>query len=249
MANLTDIKFPVNFSDVHYIALTYISSFDAVNKKLEGTGLKAGLIFNGKPLVAVGLIEYKDSDLGVYNEVIIAIPVVPKGTKTGLTNWIDLYSSTNKRKLGQYIIHIPVTSKLSMDAGIGLWGYPKTIKKIEHVFQSNKISSGIWNDLGDEKILAFKGNMGIGIPIPSMNLLTYSFQDEQMLKTTVDVNSNMKWNPFADIRITVNETTDPICRDIIDLGICNKKPFFTIEASNFKAKFNKGISLLEGASH
>jgi hypothetical protein len=243
MANLTDIKFPVNFSDVHYIALTYISSFDVVNKKLEGTDLKAGLIFNGKPLVAVGLIEYKDSDLGAYNEVIIAIPVVPKGSKTGLTNWIDLYGSTNKRKLGQYIIHIPVTSQLSMDAGIGLWGYPKTIKKIEHLFQGNKISSDVWNDVGDKKILAFKGSMGIGIPIPTMNLLTYSFQDEQMLKTTVDVNSNMKWKPFADIRIIVNDTTDPICRDIIELGICNKKPLFTIEASNFKAKFNKGISL------
>jgi hypothetical protein len=249
MTNLTDINFPVNFRDVHYIALTYVSSFDAVNKKLEGTDLQAGLIFNGKPLVAVGLIEYNDSDLGAYNEVIIAIPVVPKGTRTGLSNWLDLYGAVNKRKLGQYIIHIPVTSQLSMDAGIDLWGYPKTIKKIDHSFYGNKISSGIWNEVGDEKIIEFKGSMGVGIPIPTMNLLTYSFQDGHTLKTEVEVNSNMKWKPFADIRITVKETTDPICRDIIDLGICNKKPFFTIEASNFKAKFNKGISLLEEASH
>jgi hypothetical protein len=244
MTNLTDIKFPVHFRDVHYIALTYTSTFNAINKHLHGTNLEAGLVFNGKPLVAVGLIEYKDSDLGAYNEVIIAIPVVPEGTKPGLSNWSDLYGAMNKRKLGQYIIHIPVTSQLSMDAGIGLWGYPKTIKKIEHGFQSNKISSVIWNDVGHEKIIEFKGSMGVGIPIPTMNLLTYSFQDGHTLKTQVEVNSNMKWKPFADIRIIVNDTTDPMCMDIIELGICNKKPLFTIEASNFKAKFKKGISLL-----
>ena len=82
-----------------------------------------------------------------------------------------------------------------------------------------------------------------------MNLLTYSFQDEQMLKTTVDVNSNLKWKPFADIRIIVNNTIDPICRDLIELGICNKKPLFTIEATKFKAKFNKGIKLILEATH
>ena len=244
MTNLSDINFPVDFRDVHYIAHTYTSSFDAVNKKLEGTNLKAGLIFNGAPLVAIGLIEYKDSDLGAYNEVIIAIPVVPKEAKSGLLNWIDLYGSLKKRNLGQYIIHIPVTSQKSMDAGIDLWGYPKIVRKIEHGFQNNKVSSGIWNADGDKKIIEFSGSLGIGIPIISMDLMTYSFQDGVMLKTTVDVNSNMKWRPFADIQIVANDTTDPMCKDIIELGISNKKPLFTIEATKFKAKFNKGLKLI-----
>ena len=244
MTPLSDINFPVEFRDVHYLALTYTSTFDAVNEKLKGTNLKAGLTFKGKPIIAVGLIEYKDSDLGAYNEVIIAIPVVPKDVKPGILNWLQLYSPLNKRKLGQYIIHIPVTSSKSMDAGIGLWGYPKIVRKIEHLFQEKTIASNIWNNSSNEKIVEFKGNIGIGVPLPSMNLMTYSFQDDQMLKTTVDVNSNMKWKPFANIKITVNDSDDLIAKDIIKLGICNKKPLFTIEATKFKAKFNKGIRLI-----
>jgi len=241
MTSLTDIKFPVDFRDVHYIALTYTSTFNAINKYLQGTNLKAGLVFNGKPLVAVGLIEYKDSDLGAYNEVIIAIPVVPEGTKSGLSNWLDLYMPFTKRKLGQYIIHIPVNSERSKIAGNELWGYPKIVRKIDHDFQKNIINSVIWNEEANQRIIEFKGSLGLGSPILSMDLMTYSFQQEQMIKTTVDVSSNTKWKPFADIRITLSDSTDPMCKDIMALGINDKKPVFTIEATKFRASFNKGV--------
>ena len=241
MSSLQDVVFPVDFRDVHYLALTYTSSFDAVNKKLKGTGLKAGLIFNGKPLIAVGLIEYKDSDLGAYNEVIIAIPVVPNEIKSSVFNWLDLYAPLNTRKLGQYIIHIPVTSEKSMIAGRELWGYPKMVRKIEHHFNKSEMSSTICNESGNHKIVTFKGSLGIGIPIANMDLMTYSFKDGQMLKTTVDVKANMQWKPFADIRISIADMAEPLCEDLVEFGICNKKPLFTIESSNFKAKFNEGV--------
>ena len=98
--------------------------------------------------------------------------------------------------------------------------------------------------LHNQNIIEFKGSLGMGLPVSSMNLMTYSFLQEQILKTTVDVRSNMRWKPFADIRITANDTTDPMCKDIIDLGICNKKPLFTIEATKFRAKFNEGVKLM-----
>jgi hypothetical protein len=102
----------------------------------------------------------------------------------------------------------------------------------------------VLNEEGNQNIIEFKGSLGMGLPVSSMDLMTYSFFQGQMLKTTVDVRSNMRWKPFADIRITANNTNDPMCKDIIDFGICNKKPLFTIEATKFKAKFNEGIKLL-----
>lgn len=240
MTDIPTTLFPVDFRDVHYLAITYTSSFNAVNNILNGTGLKPGLVFNGKPLVAVGLINYKESDLGAYNEVIIAIPVIPNDAKSGLKNWTDLYTSLIKRKLGQYIIHIPVTSEISMDAGRKIWGYPKIVRKIDHDFQTNIIKSSIWNKEGDKKIIEFKGALGMGLPIPGMDLMTYSFKDGHLIKTTVDTDANMRWKMNADIRINIIDQTDPLCKDIIDLGLVNKKPLFTIEASKFKAKFNEG---------
>lgn len=243
MTNSMGYTFPVNFSDVHYIASLYISNTVYVQHKLIGTGLKPGLLMNGKPVVALGLIEYKESDLGAYNEVIIAIPVIPEKEKSGYSNWVELYAPLKNRKLGQYIIHIPVNSVKSMEAGKNLWGYPKTVLGIDHGFKKKTIESSIYHEGNDKHIVEFSGKLGIGIPIPSMDLMTYSFLNRELLKTKVNVNANMKWNPFADIRIKVKEPLHPICLDLDRFGICNKKPLFTISSSLFTAKFTEGLKM------
>jgi hypothetical protein len=240
MKNTLGYTFPVDFRDVNYIAALYSANAEAVRNHLIGTGLKAGLVLKGKPVVALGLIQYKESDLGAYNEVIVAIPVIPEQEKSGFANWLELYAPLKTRKLGQYIIHIPVDSVQSMEAGRVLWGYPKTVLAINHLFAQNNVDSSIMNEDGNKSIISFNGKLGIGIPIPSMDLMTYSMHHGEMLKTKVDVKANMRWNPFSDIKINVLDEQHPIGRDLIAFEICNQKPLFTISSTRFTAKFNEG---------
>jgi hypothetical protein len=238
----TDEKyiFPVQFEDVHYIAALYTANATKVSELLEGTGLKAGLYFVGKPLAAVGLIQYRVSDLGAYNEIILAIPVVRQNDKTGWKNWLDLYAPFDKRKGGQYIIHIPVTTQISVDAGQSLWGYPKILLPIHHNFRSTGTHSSLFNEY-QQPILQIDGKQGIDIPIPAMNLMTFSFLQGKLLKTTVDVNCRMHWKAGSGLTIKVIDSNHPIGKDIIELGINDKKPLFTVESNHFKAAFNEGV--------
>ena len=231
--------FPVQFDDVHYIASLYTADKEKVNRLLDGTGLKAGLHFFGKPVIALGLIQYKVSDLGAYNEIILAIPVIRATEKTGLKNWFDLYTDFNKRKGGQYIIHIPVTTQQSVDAGRNLWGYPKTLLSIKHQFSNNHIHTTLLDE-ADQPLIQVKGGLGFGVPIPAMQLMTYSFLNNALLKTTVDVSSKMKWKIGAQLKIQVDSIRHAMGKDIRELGIENKNPIFTIESMHFKAKFNEG---------
>ena len=233
-------KFPIQFRDVHYIAALYRSNQEAVIEKLKGTGLKPALHFMGSPLTAVGLIQYKDSDLGAYNELIIAIPVVPENTKHKLSNWLDLYSPLEKREIGQFIIHIPVTTQRSVDAGRELWGYPKIVLPITHEFGKKKLHTQVMSASGQTTLIEINGSNGWGVPIPSMDLMTYSMLHDEMLKTFVDVDANMKWMPFSNLSITVLDKNDEMCKDIVALNIYNKKPVFTIEPTQFKANFFEG---------
>ena len=232
-------NFPVKFEDVHYIASLYTANTNKVNDLLNGTGLKAGLHFSGKPVVALGLIEYKVSDLGTYNEIILAIPVIQAHEKTGWKNWLDLYTGFKKRKGGQFIIHIPVTTQRSVDAGREIWGYPKTLLPILHEFSDGKIMTALM-DTDNQLLLEVNGDLGTGITIPAMDLMTYSLLNEQLTKTTVDVESGMQWKPNSNLRIQVKNIEHPMCKDILDLGINNKRPVFTIESTHFKASFNEG---------
>lgn len=238
----TDQKysFPVQFKDVHYIAALYTANAAKVNKLLEGTGLKSGLHFAGKPLVALGLIQYRVSDLGAYNEIILAIPAVQQHDKTGWGNWTDLYAPFDKRKGGQYIIHIPVTTQTSVDAGQSLWGYPKILLPIHHNFGSTGIHSTLFNEQ-QQPVLQIDGKNGIDIPIPAMNLMTYSFLQGKLLKTTVDVDCSMHLKAGSALTIKVSDRNHPIGNDVIELGINDKKPLFTVESNQFKAAFNEGV--------
>ena len=232
-------NFPVKFEDVHYIASLYTANTNKVNDLLNGTGLKAGLHFFGKPVVALGLIEYKVSDLGTYNEIILAIPVIQAHEKTGWKNWLDLYTGFKKRKGGQFIIHIPVTTQRSVDAGRDIWGYPKTLLPIIHEFSDERIKTALM-DNNNQPLLEVNGSLGAGVTIPAMNLMTYSFLNEYLTKTTVDVESGMQWKPTSNLRIQVKNNKHAICKDIVALGINNKRPIFTIESKHFKASFNEG---------
>jgi len=231
--------FPIQFEDVHYIASLYTADKNKVNSLLAGTGLKAGLHFFGKPMVALGLIQYKVSDLGSYNEIILAIPVIRANEKTGLKNWFDLYADFSKRKGGQYIIHIPVTTQQSVDAGRNIWGYPKILLPITHEFNANHIRTSLLDE-SNQPLIQVTGGLGLSIPIPAMQLMTYSFLNNALIKTTVDVSSSMKWKIGAQLKIKVDSLKHPMGKDIRELGIENKNPIFTIESTHFKAKFNEG---------
>jgi len=235
-------EFPVAFRDVHYIASLYSANQNHVDKLLKGTGLKAGLHFWGKPVVALGLIQYKKSDLGSYNEIILAIPVIQAHEKSSWRNWLDLYAGFHKRKGGQYIIHIPVTTQRSVDAGRDIWGYPKTLLPIIHEFSDERINT-VLTDNNNQPLLEVNGSLGAGAPIPAMNLMTYSFLNEQLTKTTVDVASGMQWMMNANLKIKVKNSEHPMCKDITALGIENKRPIFTIESKHFKARFNAGVQM------
>lgn len=239
MNNQETYTFPVKFDDVHYLAALYSSNKEKIDYLLNGTGLKAGLHFLGKPIVALGLIQYKVSDLGAYNEIILAIPVIKLHEKTGWKNWLDLYAGFNKRKGGQYIIHIPVTTQQSVDAGRNLWGYPKTLLPIQHNFTNNKVETQLYNS-SNQPLLSVSGNLGIGIPIPPLQLMTYSFLKEKLIKTTVNIFSGMNWRLGSKLNIQVTDSTHPIGKDIIELGLTHKHPIFTIESKHFKAHFNEG---------
>lgn len=241
MDTATDYSFPIEFRDVDYVAALYCGNKKAVEKKLLGTGLKVGLFLNGKPIIALGLIEYKDSDLGAYNEVILAIPVVPIEDPSSILNWFQLYTPLDKRKLGQYILHIPVTSNQSMVAGRDIWGYPKIVTEIEHRFTKNHISTKITDPETNKEQVVCEGTMGIGIPIPSMDLMTYSFLNSISLCTHVDVDAPMKWYPFSNLKINIHDIDNQMSKDLVELEVINKKPVVVIRSAQFKAKFNEGL--------
>lgn len=231
---------PCFFRKVHYAVCLFKADTDLVMQRLNGTGLLPALKFGKSYMIAVGLIRYDDCDLGQYNEVIVAIPSLPAGMKKPFSNWLNLVGSLKKRKVGQHIIHIPVTSEFSKAAGQELWGYPKIVASVGHEFSSKALHSTVHDPLSNELIMEMKGSLGFGIPSIPLSLLTYSFFDGKLFKTAVKVRGMMKLRLNHDLHLHIGSSTHPMANDLRLLGLDGKKPMLVMDTEKFQSVFYKG---------
>ncbi len=231
---------PCFFRKVHYTVCLFKADKELVVQRLNSTSLLPALKFGKSYMIAVGLIRYDDCDLGQYNEVIVAIPSLPAGMKKPFSNWLDLIGPLKKRKVGQHIFHIPVTSEFSRAAGQELWGYPKIVAPVEHIFNSSSLHSKVFDPQCNELIMEVKGSLGFGIPSIPLSLLTYSFVDEKLLRTPVKVRGMMKLRLNHDLHLHVGSSAHPMANDLRLLGLDGKKPMLVMDTEKFQSVFYKG---------
>lgn len=94
--------------------------------------------FPGWAICVLAAIEYKDNDLGSYNEVGVNF-LVTYGPQAP-TPLVGLVTASRQGTLGAYVHRLPVTTSFSRDAGRDIWGFPKTVDTIQ------------FTDLGDRRV-------------------------------------------------------------------------------------------------
>lgn len=228
---------PCFFRKVHYTVCLFKANKELVIQRLNGTGLVPALKFGSSYMVAVGLIRYDDCDLGKYNEVIVAIPSLPADMQPPFSNWFDLVGSLKNRKVGQHIIHIPVTSEFSRAAGQELWGYPKIVVPVEHEFSSSSLHSKVFDPVGNELIVEVKGKLGFGIPSIPLSLITYSFVENQLCRTAVKVRGMMKLRLNHGLHLHIGSSNHPMANDLRLLGLDGNKPLIVMDTEKFQGVF------------
>jgi hypothetical protein len=71
----------------------------------------------GKTQVTIVIVDYRDNDLGDYDEVGIVFFVKPKDDPDA--------------EMGSYIYKLPVNQSFTCEAGSRIWGFPKTVEEID----------------------------------------------------------------------------------------------------------------------
>ena len=71
----------------------------------------------GKTQLTLVIVDYRDNDLGDYDEVGIVFFVKPAGRP--------------EADLGSYIYKLPVNQSFTCEAGCRIWGFPKSVEEID----------------------------------------------------------------------------------------------------------------------
>ena len=95
----------------------------------------------GRANLALALVDYRDNDLGAYLEVGVILFVRPRGGGTE----------------GNHILHLPVDQPFTCEAGRRIWGFPKTLQRIE---REDTEASSTWT-------LTMDGELALRVTLPS----------------------------------------------------------------------------------
>jgi len=117
------VRLPVVVRDASSAFASFVVPSAAVRKLLP-LGLQPAEVLPGRTLCSIAGIEYRDNDLGRYNEMAVAF-IAREGRADALP-LVDLM----RGRVGAYIHHLPVTEAFTCEAGSSIWGFPKTIEKI-----------------------------------------------------------------------------------------------------------------------
>lgn len=126
------VTIPVEVRDATSGAVTYLVSATAARKLLPGPELDVVEVLPGQALFSIAMIDYRDNDLGDYNEVSLAFFVRRKGETPAfgvpfLGSVVDFF----RNSLATWIWKLPVDQSFTCEAGFGIWGFPKTVEQID----------------------------------------------------------------------------------------------------------------------
>ncbi|HVN87074.1 MAG TPA: acetoacetate decarboxylase family protein [Candidatus Binatia bacterium] len=129
------VRLPVEVRDATSMSAMFVVPAAGVRGLIAAPGLYVPELLPGRTLCVIAAIEYRDNDLGMYNEVSVAF-FVKQGGPPPLPLF-GMLGGFQRGQIGAYIHHLPVTTGFSCDAGRDIWGFPKTVDDIEFSDQGN----------------------------------------------------------------------------------------------------------------
>lgn len=121
-------KSPMFFRDFHLMGGVFLADLAGVRRALPPEGYRALRAPGGRALVAVHCMEYKDSDIGPYNEVSLSLAL-----KRGWLPFTSLLQAAGSLATGAYHAYVkalPVTTEVALHGGVDFFNYPKYLADV-----------------------------------------------------------------------------------------------------------------------
>jgi hypothetical protein len=174
------VTMPCVVRDACSATATWLVSSRAARRLLPGPELEIAEVLPGWGLLSIACIDYRDNDLGDYNEVSIALFVRRRGKRKSLP-YAGAALDMMRGILPTHIIHLPVNQSFTCEAGRTIWGFPKTVDEIDFDTSGDRARC-IWNK-GGQNVLKLGFPIGGTRAFPEQTLCTYSYIDGVLHQT------------------------------------------------------------------
>jgi hypothetical protein len=175
-----EVTLPVVVRDASSGAATYLVSASAARRLLPGPELDVVELLPGRALFSIACIDYRDNDLGDYNEVSLAFFVRLRRDPPGIP-YLGAALDLARSRIATYIHRLPVDQRFTCEAGRGIWGFPKTVDEIRFEDEDGRRRCRLAMD--GRHVLTFALARGGARALPDTPMVTYSYIDGALHRT------------------------------------------------------------------
>ena len=225
------IHFPVMVRDAASASATYVVSAKAAREMLPSPELDVIEVLPGKTLFSLACIDYKDNDLGDYNEVSLAFFVREKSASRGipyLSDWMNVM----RGRVSTFIFWLPVDQEFTREAGETIWGFPKTLEKIDFEHSGDRAICTL--AAAGRHVLTFSMPRSGKRTLPENTMTTYTLMDDETCATRFTSKSTGVGFHRKGIELTLGD--HPTANWLRGLGL-PKKPMAAVWMEHMEASF------------
>ncbi|MEX2204641.1 MAG: acetoacetate decarboxylase family protein [Myxococcota bacterium] len=225
------VSLPVVVRDATNAAAAFLVPSGAAQRWIPDGAFEVAELLPGRALLSIAAIDYRDNDLGDYDEVSIALFVRPRGQKTG---WpvIGTVADLARGRLGTYIHRLPVSMSFTCEAGKTIWGFPKTVDDIAIEPRGGRLFCRLALDGVPALSISFpRGGTG---SMPEQELVSYTYLDGAPHRTR----ATLRGEGFA-MRLGGAELvlgSHPLANELRLLGL-PRRALFTTYTEHMHASF------------
>jgi hypothetical protein len=207
------IRVPVFYYDSMRLDALFLASRKRLDALMPSSRMHPLRVTAGKGIVTISAMEFRDSDVGSYNEVSISVPFTMDKVSPLFTGILR----KGPEEPNLYIHHLPVTTEIARDAGVEFAGYPKFLAKIHFEKQGEWIACHLAE--GTQPILTLAGRQLETRKASRSRVNFFTIRNGRILRSVAVTSERLlarSKNP-SSIRLKLGD--HPVAQELKELGI------------------------------
>lgn len=194
---------------------------EGVARLLPGDAFEVVEAAPGQTQLILAIIDYRDNDLGDYNEVGIIFNVKPRGAEA--------------EAAGTFIYRLPVDQSFTCDAGCTIWGFPKSVETIDYDYADDSATCRL--EMDGKHVLTLKVPRGDGADSQELATHTYTYIAGVPHETRFTTGGRgMSLNPGGQgVELTLGD--HPIAEQLRGLGLEGATPVVSTFTEHMSGSF------------
>ena len=214
-----DVTIPVEVRDASSHMASFLVPAPAAQDLIGYSGLEVAEPLPGRAVCTLAFMCYLDSDLGPYHEFAVAFLVRHKGMDPASA--FTKSAEVARGFLGAFIHQLPVNQKFTLEAGRGIWGFPKFLADIDLDVVGPLARCTLRHD-GDF-VLSLAIRPGVPIPTRGSGVDAYSHADGVLRRTAWSMQARGTRARPGGARLALGDL--PIAKELRALGLPRRAVF------------------------